>query len=173
MSAIRIALQGRSFPRRRPIQLRVVPLASVIVPARNAQQTLPRTLAALAGQNLDGGLEVIVVDDGSSDDTAAVARRAPGPVTVLEQEPKGPAAARNLGVAISSGAMLAFCDADVFPAAGWLRAGVRALERADIVQGAVLPDPLAKLGPFDRSLWITFEVGLWETANLFVQRELL
>jgi hypothetical protein len=47
---------------------------------------------------------------------------------------------------------------------------VQALSRADLVQGHVLPDPCAELGPFDRTLWITSQVGLWETANLFVTR---
>ncbi len=145
--------------------------ASVIVPARDAEATLPRTLRALAEQDLEGAYEVIVVDDGSSDRTAELARSAPGPVTVLAQPALGPAAARNLGVARSGGAALAFCDADVFPTSGWLRAGVGALERADLVQGHVLPDPSVARGPFDRSLWITSAVGLWETASLFVSRE--
>jgi glycosyltransferase involved in cell wall biosynthesis len=144
----------------------------VIVPARDAEQTVSRTLAALAQQELDGGYEVIVVDDGSIDGTVAAARGAPGSATVIVQPPLGPAAARNRGVAAASGTVLAFCDADVFPAAGWLRAGVESLSRADMVQGRVLPDPAASVGPFDRSLWITSEVGLWETANLFVTREL-
>jgi len=145
--------------------------ASVIVPARDAEATLPRTLRALAEQDFAGDYEVIVVDDGSGDRTAVLARSAPGPVSVACQPARGPAAARNLGVARSVGATLAFCDADVFPTPGWLRAGVGALERADLVQGHVLPDPGAELGPFDRSLWITSEVGLWETASLFVSRE--
>jgi glycosyltransferase involved in cell wall biosynthesis len=145
--------------------------ASVIVPARDAEATLPRTLEALAGQDVDGEFEVIVVDDGSRDRTAELARAAPGPVTVLTGPPAGPAAARNRGVAAASGAALAFCDADVFPTPGWLRAGLDALQAADLVQGHVLPDPEAVLGPFDRTLWVTHEVGLWETANLFVSRE--
>lgn len=145
--------------------------ASVIVPARNAEATLPRTLRALAEQDFAGAYEVIVVDDGSSDQTAQLARSAPGPVAVMAQPALGPAAARNLGVARSSGAALAFCDADVFPTPGWLQAGVGALERADLVQGHVLADPGVQRGPFDRSLWITSEVGLWETASLFVSRE--
>ena len=149
-----------------------MPVASVIVPARNASGTLPRTLAALAAQELKGPFEVIVVDDGSSDGTAELARSAPGPVTVLEQAPAGPAAARNLGVAHSRAAALAFCDADVFPTPGWLRAGIAALAGADLVQGHVLPDPEATLGPFDRTLWIMREVGLYETASLFATREL-
>lgn len=146
--------------------------ASVIVPARDAAATIARTLAALAAQQLDAGrFEVIVVDDGSRDDTLALARGAHGPTRVIAQAALGPAAARNRGVAAASGRVLAFCDADVFPAPGWLAAGVRALEEADLVQGQVLPDPEVGLGPFDRSLWITGQVGLWETANLFVTRD--
>ena len=163
------SLRARAPPERSPM-----PTASVIVPARNAELTLPRTLRALAGQDLDGGYEVIVVDDGSRDRTAELAERAASgagaPVTVLHQPPLGPAAARNRGAAYAHAATLAFCDADVFPAPGWLRAGVGALGNADLVQGCVWPDPEAPLGPFDRTLWITSQVGLWETANLFVTR---
>jgi glycosyltransferase involved in cell wall biosynthesis len=148
------------------------PLISVIVPARDAAATIARTLAALAAQELTGGgFEVIVVDDGSRDDTLALARGARGRTRVIAQEPRGPAAARNRGVAAAGGSLLAFCDADVVPAPGWLAAGASALADADLVQGRVLPDPESQLGPFDRSLWITSQVGLWETANLFVTRE--
>ena len=144
---------------------------SVIVPARDAASTLPRTLEALAAQDLPEPYEVVVVDDGSVDATAQLARRTAGPVTVIEQRAAGPAAARNLGVARSSASLLAFCDADVFPTQSWLRHGIAALAAVDLVQGHVLPDPAAELAPFDRTLWIPFEVGLYETANLFVTRE--
>ncbi len=145
--------------------------ASVIVPARNAEATLARTLQALARQEMVEPYEVLVVDDGSTDATLDIARGAPGPVRTLRQHAEGPAAARNLGVAHSEGTRLAFCDADVFPTPGWLRAGLEALESADLVQGHVQPDPCAVLGPFDRTLWILFEVGLYETASLFTTRE--
>ncbi|MDX6644031.1 MAG: hypothetical protein QOD76_1993 [Solirubrobacteraceae bacterium] len=151
-----------------------MPTASVIVPARDAELTLPRTLRALAGQDLEGGFEVIVVDDGSRDRSAELAVQAGAghgpPVTVLRQPALGPAAARNRGVAHARGALLAFCDADVFPVPGWLQAGVDGLGDADLIQGCVRPDPGVPLGPFDRTLWITSQVGLWETANLFVTR---
>jgi glycosyltransferase involved in cell wall biosynthesis len=145
--------------------------ASVIVPARDAEATLPRTLEALAEQDLREPYEVLVVDDGSTDGTASAARSARGPVRVLEQPASGPAAARNLGVAHSAGGALAFCDADVYPTRSWLREGLAALDSADLVQGRVVPDPSVEVGPFDRTLWIEFEVGLYETANLFVTRE--
>jgi glycosyltransferase involved in cell wall biosynthesis len=147
-----------------------MPTASVIVPARDAALTLGRTLRALADQELDGDYEVIVVDDGSNDDTAELVAGAGPPIRLISQARLGPAAARNHGVAEAQAARLAFCDADVFPEPGWLAAGVRALQDADLVQGQVLPDPRAPLGPFDRTLWITSAVGLWETANLFVSR---
>lgn len=147
------------------------PSVSVIVPARDAEGTLGRTLAALAAQELDGAYEVIVVDAGSRDGTAQVARDAEGPVRMIAAGPMGPADARNRGVAEALAPALAFTDADCFPAPGWLAAGLRALGQASLVQGAVRPDPDADMGPFDRSVGVERAVGLYESANLFVRRE--
>ncbi|HEX3691405.1 MAG TPA: glycosyltransferase family A protein [Solirubrobacteraceae bacterium] len=147
-----------------------MPRVSVIVPARDGGQTLARALRAIVTQEVGEPFEVIVVDDGSRDDTAAVAGSFGDSVTLVRQGPLGPAAARNAGVTRAGGELLAFCDADVFPAPGWLAAGIRALSGADLVQGRVLPDPQTPPGPFDKTLWINGAVGLWETANLFVTR---
>jgi len=146
-----------------------MPAASVIVPARDAEGTLPRALACLERQEGAPDFQVIVVDDGSRDRTLELARAAG--VTVLTQGRLGAAQARNHGVAEAEGEALAFLDADCFPERHWLAAGLRALEAADIVQGRVTPDPAAELGPFDRTLWITEHIGLWQTASLFVTRE--
>jgi glycosyltransferase involved in cell wall biosynthesis len=146
--------------------------ASVIVPARDSASTLPRSLACLKEQEVEFEYEVIVVDDGSRDGTPRVAEHAGPTVRLVRQDGAGPGPARNRGVAESAGAVLAFCDADCYPTPGWLAAGVGALREADLVQGCVLPDPAAEMGPFDRSLWITQPTGLWETANLFVTRRL-
>jgi glycosyltransferase involved in cell wall biosynthesis len=97
-----------------------------------------------------------------------LARRALGEACVLTRGPEGPGAARNAGAAVADGAAIAFCDADVFPTPGWLRAGVGALADADLVQGRVLPDPGARLGPFDRTITVSSASGLWEAANMFV-----
>jgi glycosyltransferase involved in cell wall biosynthesis len=145
---------------------------SVVVPARNAADTLGRTLACLAAQELDGRFEVIVVDDDSSDGTVELARRAPGSVTVIAEGRLGAAEARNRGVAAARAPAIAFTDADCFPTPGWLANGLAALAQADLVQGRVMPDPEAPLGPFDRTIWVESERGFYETANLLVTRNL-
>jgi glycosyltransferase involved in cell wall biosynthesis len=146
--------------------------ASVIVPARDARATLPRTLAGLAEQGLDQPFEVIVVDNGSRDDTAALAGRSEIVSRVIRRaRGDGPGAARNAGAAASRGEVLVFLDADCRPTATWLASGVASIVADDLVQGKVLPDPLVPLGPFDRTLAVTGAHGLFESANLFVRRE--
>jgi glycosyltransferase involved in cell wall biosynthesis len=143
---------------------------SVVIPARNAEAMIGRTVAAVVSQELNGGFEVVVVDDGSTDATAKTARAA-GARVVSNPTPLGPAEARNAGVAASSAPLIAFTDADCVPAPGWLRAGAEALEHADLVQGRVEPEPGVPVGPFDHVITVREETGLYETANLFVRRE--
>lgn len=139
---------------------------SVVVPARDAAQLLPGLLDALAAQTRPPD-EIVVCDDGSQDDTAAVAQAAGAKVVPGAGE--GPGAARNLAGAAATGAVLAFTDADCVPDPGWLAAGLAALEDADLVQGAVRPD--APVGAWDRTIWVLRLSGLFETANLLVRRD--
>jgi hypothetical protein len=152
------------------------PTVCVVVPARNARTTVAGCIRSVAAQELDAVWEAVLVDDGSSDGTPELARAAASDagldLRVIHQEPAGPAAARNRGVAESTASVLAFLDSDCFPARGWLRAGVEALEAADLVQGRVTPDPDFVRGPFDRTLHVTRPSPLFESANLFVRREL-
>jgi glycosyltransferase involved in cell wall biosynthesis len=146
-------------------------LISVVVPARNAAGTIGKTLAALADQDLGAGYEVIVVDNGSEDETARIAERARGPVTVIRNDRERPGAARNRGVRAAAADAIAFTDADCVPERGWLSAGLAALREADLVQGAVVADPATPPRPFDRTVEVGGPTGLFETANLFVLRE--
>jgi glycosyltransferase involved in cell wall biosynthesis len=103
---------------------------SVVIPARNAGSTIERCLAALADQTVSFG-EVIVVDDGSSDGTADIARRMGA--TVVTQGHGGAGAARNRGARAASGDLLLFTDADCAPRRDWVERLVAALGEEGVV----------------------------------------
>jgi glycosyltransferase involved in cell wall biosynthesis len=147
--------------------------ASIIIPARDAAATLPATLRALAAQAGAPTHEVIVVDDGSSDDTARLAVEGAVEVRLLRTSGgQGPGAARNIGAAAAQAPLLVFTDADCEPEPAWLARVVAAAENADLVQGVVLPPPGVPVGPFDRFIAVVSEHGLHQTANLAIRREL-
>src|SRR3954451_4497775 len=86
------------------------PLVSVVIPAFNSERFIGEALASVSAQTY-APVETIVVDDGSSDDTAEVARAHAG-ISLIEQENSGPSAARNRGFAASRGEFVAFHDSD-------------------------------------------------------------
>ncbi|MEM6705641.1 MAG: glycosyltransferase family A protein [Acidobacteriota bacterium] len=86
------------------------PSVSVVIPAWNAVRFLPAALDSVRQQTY-GAAEILVVDDGSTDGTAEIARRA-ADVVLLESPQSGPSAARNLAVDRASGEVVAFLDAD-------------------------------------------------------------
>jgi hypothetical protein len=91
-----------------------VPYLSVIVPAHNGARFLDQTLSALRSSTLaPERWELVVVDDASSDETAAVAGRYSDSVVRLSGKPHGPAYVRNRGFENSRGEVLVFIDADV------------------------------------------------------------
>lgn len=115
------------------------PLVSVVIPVRNASATLGAQLDALARQDHRGPWEVVIVDNGSTDDTAAVAAgwadRLPGLRVVSAVDRAGPAYARNVGAAEAKGELLVYCDGDDVASPGWLAAMVAAARDADVVGG--------------------------------------
>jgi GT2 family glycosyltransferase len=89
------------------------PEASVIIPVRNGERTLRRCLDAIFATHDAREFEVIVVDDGSTDSTPAIASDFPCRL-ISSEVSRGPAAARNQGAAEARSARLVFVDADVF-----------------------------------------------------------
>lgn len=119
------------------------PAVSVVVPTRDRASYLEVALSSLADQDLDSPYEVVVVDDGSRDETPQVAAAA---LARYERhaEPAGLNAARNTGLRAARADLVAFVDDDVRAPRGWLRA---------VVEGAVRhPGALAFGGPITASL---------------------
>lgn len=155
------------------------PVISVVVATHNRAHLLPRLVDALDAQDLDSPYEVVIVDDGSTDDTWPTLERmaADRPhLHVLRQLPNaGPATARNRGWRESHAALVAFTDDDCVPQPRWLRGLVAGLEQADVVQGRTLPDPADadRIGPFGRTLEVTQELGYYQTCNMGYHRDAL
>ena len=147
---------------------------------------LPRLVAALEAQTLDPAcFEVVVVDDSSGDDTAAVlaelAAGSPLRMRIMStEENRGPALARNIGWRSTAAPFVAFADDDVLPVPGWLSAGLDALRRSPrvgVLQGrTTLPPgtpPLTELAPW--SLWrVVDDAGpFFQACNIFYRRDAL
>ncbi len=95
------------------------PSVSIVIPAYNAQRTIGRALQALLQQTYTGPKEIIVVDDGSTDQTAQWVKSFHA-VSYLFQQNQGPAAARNRGFQASQGEFVFFTDSDCVPQPDWI-----------------------------------------------------
>ena len=116
---------------------------SVVMPAHNAALTIDEQLRALSRQSFEGDLEVIVVGNHCTDETAAIVgrhqRHFASLTYVAADQGWGCAYARNVGAEIARGELLLFCDADDVVSPGWVAGMVAALADADLVGGALVP----------------------------------
>jgi GT2 family glycosyltransferase len=123
------------FEQRAASLLESVPRVSVIVCTYNGGRTLAQCLRSL--ENLDyPDYEIIVVDDGSTDDTGTILQQFPK-VRAIHQANRGLSMARNVGLNAATGSIVAYTDSDCFADADWLTHLVYQLERsgADAVGG--------------------------------------
>jgi glycosyltransferase involved in cell wall biosynthesis len=126
--------------------------ASVVIPARNEARTIGRLVRVVQDQAPPNWeVEVVVVDDASTDDTAVAAREHGARVLGLDERPGGgnPAVARNRGALAALGDVLVFLDADCLPAPGWLSRLLAPHESGVTVVGGALDLP-AGLSPTAR-----------------------
>ncbi len=142
------------------------PSVSVIIPVYNGAETLPECLRAVQAQTFPPQLcEVIVVNDGSTDNTAEVARG--WGVRVISQTNAGAAAARNRGAREARGDILLFTDADCAPAPDWIQ---------DMVAPFVQPDSPQPDSPIGAAGAVAGAKGVYRTRQRslvarFVQAE--
>ncbi|MCA1667638.1 MAG: glycosyltransferase [Thermomicrobia bacterium] len=106
-----------------------LPTVSVVIPAYNEARVIARCLGSLLDQT-HRPCEIIVVDDGSTDGTQAIARGFGG-VTLLEQSHAGSGAARNRGAGVATGDVLCFLDADMRFARDFLTCLVAPIARGE------------------------------------------
>jgi glycosyltransferase involved in cell wall biosynthesis len=156
---------------------------SVLLPVRNGASTIADQLEALAAQDFDGEWELLVVDNGSTDATRTIVEGFADrlPLRIVDaSERRGTGYARNRGVAASSAAIVALCDADDVVWPGWLRAITAAGHDHELVAGGIdhhrfvpgIPEHVAaasRSGPIYGGDWMDFAIG----ANMAVQRAAL
>ncbi|MCP3857416.1 MAG: glycosyltransferase [Actinomycetia bacterium] len=166
----------------RPAPGRPPTSTSVVIPVRNGGPWLAEQLTSLVAQTHTGKWELIMVDNGSTDDTVAVAESFADRIdlkVVPAHEQAGINYARNTGIAASVGELIVHCDADDIAEPGWLDALVTAAADHHLVGGR-LDEEILNQGqdvwrprvPTDRLHqldWLPFVIG----ANLAVWREAL
>ena len=134
------------------------PEVSVVIPAHNAAATIESQLEALRGQGQGLAVEIIVIDNASKDDTAAIVRRCARDDArirlVAAPAGRGAAYARNIGVAAARGELIACCDADDVVGEQWLEHLVAALGEHEYVGGPLEVDRL-------NEKWLADARGRW------------
>lgn len=157
------------------------PAVSVITPTHDRSRSLRRLLDALARQDYPmERMEVVVVADGCSDDTAAMVRAyaAPFRLRIIEQPGKGAAEARNVGAGCARGRFLLFVDDDIEPCEAFVASHVNAhvADPGGVVLGPYPPAPVVSPSIFrhrQRLWWINRFESVAKPGHRFTYHDLL
>ncbi|MBV9486456.1 MAG: glycosyltransferase family 2 protein [Frankiaceae bacterium] len=160
---------------RSPRWVTTCPDVTVVIATHNRAAYLPELVDALERQRHAPPFEVVIADDGSTDETWTVlttlARSTELPFLALRLPPSGgPSVPRNTAVAACHGDLIAFTDDDCLPHREWLARLLPAVHAGRVVQGRTKPMRDGQVSPWDRTISITAETGLWESCNLAVPR---
>ncbi len=154
------------------------PKWSVVIPTYNRLNILKKCLAALENQNFDQNYEILVVDDGSTDDTVDFLRSHPNQfphVKVLQQNHAAAAAARNLGIDSAQGEYIVFVDSDIIVTSDYLAGHAEALANEDraftygrLINTANFDDPTS-----EKSDIVFFPGAYFDTCNAAIAKKWL
>ncbi len=152
--------------------------ASIIIPTYNRRDTLKRVLSSLFNQTYSkDAYEVIVIDDGSTDDTGAMVEKlnALCSFKYLWQEKKGPAAARNYGLSKAQGEVIIFIDSDIIVGLDFIEEHLsyhkecdRVIVRAPVVRTQNRDNPIG-----ERMKLTDFSSAFFATGNTSVKKSFL
>lgn len=160
-----------------------MPKVSVIIPVYNDAQGLQDTLVALQAQTYPvDKLEIIVVDNNSQDGSDQVALHTSGVQLMYEKEVQNAGAARNKGLSVATGEIIAFTDANCIPAPNWIAQAVNILQttQVDRLAGEVQISPISPNSSIPALLDTLYNfnqehlVNTYQacvTANLIIKRE--
>lgn len=153
------------------------PLLSVIIPSYNYGRFIADAIRSVLAQEI-AGVEIIVVDDGSEDDTAEVVATFEGAVKYLKQLRGGSAAARNLGIRYATGMHMAFLDSDDCYVPGALKTQFQCLldnPEADAIYGrmAQVNDTVFQNALLDPASWMAVSMPCWLAGGIIFRSELV
>ncbi len=144
-----------------------LPFVTIIVPVRDGERTLRDCLVSLLASDYPPERrEIVVVDNGSKDRTAEIIQDFP--VRSAWETQQGASAARNRGIELGQGEILAFTDADCVVSRTWLRELVRGFESDDV--GAVAGEIMAFPPSTGAERYMAKRVPRWQRANLSAPR---
>ena len=153
----------------------------MVVPVFNGSETISKTVAHLLRQSVIAH-QVIVVDDGSTDDTGGCLKNFGDRITFLSKQNGGPASARNCGIRSATGEFVAFTDSDCFPDQDWLGTLIKGFDSplvagvGGVVKGAehgVLNDYIDTINLLNPRRNAAGEVQHLVTANACFRRSAL
>jgi glycosyltransferase involved in cell wall biosynthesis len=154
----------------------VTPFVTVVIPTRNRRDLLRALLESLQAQTYPAdSFEVVVCDNDSDDGTEAMlgelARTTPLALRHVRLPNRGPAVARNHGLGLARGELVAFIDSDCVATPGWLEAAAAAFAPGTgLVQGRTLPNPEQPRHVLEKTIAVTREGPLYETCNIVYRK---
>lgn len=151
-------------------RLETNPLVSVIIPVFNRADTIGTAVDSVLQQTYQN-IELIVIDDGSSDATPKILEGYRGRIRVVRQKNSGPSVARNRGIKISTGQIIAFLDSDDIWLPEKLERQVSILLRCDksvsccLCNALLFEDGVEKESFDEANLYPAYEEGLWQNVT--------